>query len=154
MESLLELHAKDPSFLHLAQSFVKISISPQEQLCMWLSRPIAFSECLIRVAAMGSKYGHSKPSPSSGSSKPLQNADMAILLVNDGAVIEHMVSEGGGCGQSSSGQNSAELGMSMSDSRSALLVGVVSNLLRAMGNTVCHHHRNLPTAVSFMHTQH
>jgi hypothetical protein len=94
---------------------------------MWLDRAVVFSECLTQVAEMGCRY---RGSP--------QDADAAILLVNCSSLLKHVVAEDG---KSGNGQLS---GASMSDGRGMLLVGVVSNLLKATGHTVSHHHGNWP----------
>lgn len=126
----------DSSYGHLARCFAKVFISPQGQLCMWLNRPRVSSDCLVQVAAMGSKFGHSSSALASGS---MRNPDMEILLIND--TVFNL--EESGCGQSRNGSS-----MSLSDGRSALLVGVVSNLLKATGQNVCHHRGNWPLSVS------
>lgn len=143
MESLLSVEGKDSSSRRLTSNFTKISINPQGQLCMWLNRPIVFSECLVQVAEMGSKYGHSVLSPALGAS---HNADEAIFLINDSALLRHMVSEGNGSGQSSAEPDPNDI--NLSDGRTALLVGVFSNLLKARGHTVDHHHGNWPRSTS------
>lgn len=141
-ESLLSIESSSPR--HFARFFSKISINPQGQLCLWLNRPMVFSKCLSQVSEMGSKYGHSVMSPPApGCQGSSQNADAAVLLINDSAVLKHMASRSG------SGQSSVDPSdLSLSDSRSALLVGVVSNLLKARGHEVNHHHGNWPLPMS------
>ena len=98
---------------------------------MRLNRPMVFSICLAQVAETGSKYGHSVSS------------DAAVLLINDSVVLRHIAARNGS-GQSSSELDSNDLGLS--DSRAVLLVGVLSNLLKARGHKVNHHHGNWSSA--------
>ncbi len=154
MESLLSVDVVgDPVFRQVSQYLTKVSMNPQGQLCVQLNRPMAFTECLVRVGGMGSRYGHLIPALSAAESPE------SILLVNDVSVLKRMASEGGGtaqsgcglgesgCGFDRSGPGGCGLGggdMSMSDARGMLLVGVVSNILRARGYAVHHHHGNWP----------
>ena len=141
MESLLS--DQDAS----SEYFSKAFMSPQGLLCVCLNRPMAFSETLARVAEEGERYGHthSDHAPSS------PGEGRHVLLLNDVCVLKHALSSGEGCGLAGKGRGLSQRGadtggISLSEARGLLLVGVASNLLRASGHEVHQHSHNIPAS--------
>lgn len=146
MESLLTI--LDASSQDITRCFTSVTINPHGQLCMELNRPIVFAESLIQVARMGLNYGYSvSPTPSSSSKNSEGTANKkAVLIINDSSVLRHMVSSSEGCGLEVEGHSLGIGGISVSEARGVLLVGVVSNLLRAGGYIVHQHRYNMLAA--------
>ena len=133
MQSLLELSSPE-----VTKYFTKVFVNPQGQLCLRLNRPIIFTESLVRVMREGPEYGHTHRLTSSlevaqGVSGESFH-EKTILLLNDMLVLRNAGTSVGGCD------------ITVSKGRSLLLVGVLTNLLRATGFKVHQHQCN--TALS------
>ena len=87
---------------------------------------------------MGSKYGSFVLSQLSMTSSQLSFEKESVLLLNDAMTLRHLADSGCDIGESGRG-------LSMSEGRSLLLVGVLANLLRYNGHVVHHHHNNWPS---------
>lgn len=139
IESLLNIVDLSPE---VTRYFSGVAVNRQGQLCVRLNRPIAFAESLVQVAEMGSKYGSfvSSPLPMMSS-----RSKESILLLNDTMTLRHLADSGRGLGGSGRG-------LSMSEGRSLLLVGVLANLLQCNGHEVHQqqHHYNWPTVSPYL----
>ncbi len=135
VQSILKFSSPD-----IAKHFTKVFLNPQGQLCLRLNRPIAFTESLIQVAREGPKYGHAHQSMVDDNSR----SEKSILLLNDTFVLKNVLKNmddsTGGCG--------SEGGITVSEGRSLLLVGVLANLLRARGFKVHQHQWSMPHQLS------
>lgn len=137
-ESIASLLNTADLSLEVTRHFSSVAVNRQGQLCVRLNRPIAFAESLVQVAEMGSKYGSFVSPPLSMTSSRSTVEKESILLLNDAMALRHLADSG--CGLGESGR-----GLSMSEGRSLLLVGVLANLLRCSGHAVYQHHYNWPT---------
>lgn len=143
--------------LELRNCFSRTSINPQGQLCFHLNPPVVFAKCLSQVAETGTKYGHftarSSPQLSQLSGNNVDNDDdgdnilAAIFFVDSVSVLRRVAAtckRAGDDGGRGSGGGDARPPMSISEGRGVVLMGVVTNLLRARGHAVHHHPDNWP----------